>query len=169
VINYTQYVDGFFIKRKVKKMVKKRSAGVTIVGVYAIIISFFLLYIYISVILLPSVNFIAPLMNIIIAISIGMSGIFILRLKNWARILFIFQMIYWVIIGMRGVHALFILDFSGIGKGNNYPNAWIGFGIFSLLPAIIIIYFFTRPRVIEQFKKSLSNGKENGLSGNTKS
>jgi hypothetical protein len=134
-------------------MEKKMSAGIAAVGIYAIIISFFLLYVYISLMLLPSGKFLVLLIPIIIAISIGLSGIFILRLKNWARILLMFQMVYWIFIGIRGVHVLFILSSSGIGKGSNYPNAWTGFGIFFLLPAIIVIYFFTRPKVKEQFNR----------------
>ncbi len=136
-------------------MAKKRSVGVTVFGIVAIIIS--VLHV-LPCILILTTTYQIRLGDIILVISIaligfafGFSGIFLLRLKNWARILFMFQMVYLavILIAFRPFCFLMWLMKSGIEDCLKSLFAWL---VCLVLPCSIFIYFFTRPKVKEQFR-----------------
>jgi len=133
-------------------MEKKHLMGIKACGIEALLISLLLLFAYFSLLALPSMNLRFLIIPISIAIGFGVSGIFIFKLKNWARILFMFQMMYWAILGLKGVRAFYILDLSEMVKADNYPESWLGWLIFFIFPASASIYFLTRPKVKEEFK-----------------
>ena len=131
-------------------MEKKRSVGVFVCGIIAIVISLYLLYAYITLSDMPPPDRISLIMPGIIAISFFISGIFILRLKNWARILFMIQMVYYVFVGLRGV--TYILSIEKIFKGHISQMSWLAWLLLFFLPSVSSIYYLTRPKVKEQFK-----------------
>ncbi len=146
-------------------MEKKRSLGIIICGLLAIIIGLLELYGCLEfynwssldkeLLQLDSLKLVT---FIIIAISFLVSGIFILKLRNWARILFMILMVYWVIFGLLKLFIPHIIDkillpstVEVVYKYFELSDLLIYF-IWYGLPAIGSIYFLTRPKVKEQFK-----------------
>ena len=114
-------------------MKKKRSAGVTIFSVIIIVVS---VMFFVLLLLYPYGNKFENLFFTAFSTSQLICGISILKLKNWARILFICLMIilgFWMM-------PMLIKDFR------TFPaNLWFIF-------AAVSIFFFTRSKVKEQFK-----------------
>lgn len=94
----------------------------------------------------------APFPYVRIAISLIMTagffifGVFILCLKNWARIFALVWMLCWVGMGLALVREAY-----GIGS---VSEAWRGYITFYLIPSIVIIYLLTRPTIIEEFNRN---------------
>jgi len=125
-------------------MEKKRSIGVTIFGYLTLICAVWWISNIIRIIVTQgevesyeSMPFylIGAIINI--ALSVG-----ILKLKNWARLIFL-----WLFgIGSIGMFL------GGLWMGgDNLLLVILSSSIF-LLPGALFIYFFTRPKVREQFK-----------------
>jgi hypothetical protein len=92
------------------------------------------------------------LIRLIATIGFILSGLFILKLKNWARITFLILMGFNMLAGLYGVYfgcPLTVIP----GKGDVFLRVYLPtFGVLSFLPFIISFYYFTRPKVKEQFK-----------------
>ena len=116
-------------------MEKKRSVGVTIFGWYFILVNLIALLI---IRLLRPEDFLNNLTErpivIVRLIVYLIIGIGILKLKNWARIGTIVIGIFYIIAAPVAILTANIV------------------GILFLLSGISMLYFFTRPKVKEQFK-----------------
>lgn len=119
-------------------MEKKRSVGIVIIGGIAILFGLLFLKLY---------HFLCynKIFGLIFVSSLFVSGIFVLKLKNWARILLIAQMVcvaiaglklIWYAYEMRGV-VLSAMSLIGILFGL----------LFLLLPSFLSIFYLARPRV----------------------
>ena len=131
---------------------KKRSKGVIFFGVLSSLIGAMLLASYFgggfSLFDLDSFN----LLRLTATIGFILSGLFILNLKNWARILFLVLMGVNMFGGLYGTYFGFPLTVVPV-SGNGFLNVYFPtFLIGSFLPFMISIYFFTRPKVKEQFR-----------------
>ena len=71
-------------------------------------------------------------------------GIGILLLKNWARILFLWQMGLWVVYGLCSSYAF-------VFAGANLSKTILNFLLRFFLPVLLSFYFFTRPKVKRAF------------------
>lgn len=114
-------------------------------------LSIFITYFYLILTLLMS----------LLSMSFGISGIFLLKVKDWARRLFIFQAFVFLFL-----HVLFfILEFNAIRflieDGERFFDQPIITKalLLSYVPLLIIIiplfvgaYYFSRPKVKEQFR-----------------
>ena len=144
-------------------MVKKRSVGVTIFG--TIITTFgglpILAYI-ISVILCGTMNkaidiwawrnnsISRTLSTYLTCIAFFIIGLGVLKLKNWSRILLIILMSMNIVAAVAGLCLAITNVFN---KSLTIPE--IGFKFISLLICVFVIFFFTRPKVKEQFRYEL--------------
>lgn len=131
-------------------MTGKRSIGVTLFGVSAIVLG--LLTLLSEVMELIDVQdadyignsfYVVFLTQILYAFTLILSGIFILKLRNWARILFLLFMGLRLFQGMAGLYS----------NRHSFLAVMLPlFLVFNLLLFIISLYFFTRPKVKTQFK-----------------
>lgn len=144
---------------------KKRSVGVTIVGIIAIIYG--INHCIFSLPLVPMfsssirqghfyqfpliVLYLMPLIYIVV-------GINILRLKNWARILGIYAALLTIILSLwqsMGTAGGFLRFFVNLGKESHsdiFPNSELFFTSYFTIPALLFLLFLIRPKVKEQFK-----------------
>jgi len=131
-------------------MEKKRSKGITILASIIIIsgvisISLSLLTIYRYPRFIPSFLYVISWGTLIIA-----SGIGLLKLKKWARILTL------ILVAIK-MPQICIGSFTDVQRMFTNPvaigtiMAAIGITLVSLMPGIIVLYYFTRPKVKEQF------------------
>lgn len=74
------------------------------------------------------------------------SGIFLLLLKAWARLIYLIQMVCWGIMGAALVREAY--------GGGAPAEAWRDGWIFYFVPAGLTIYLLTKPAVIQQFQTS---------------
>jgi hypothetical protein len=115
---------------------KQRPSGVTMWSIFAITLCLIQLYAYLRM----PYDFMG-LLNICIATSFLISGIFLLRLKNWARILFICQMVYNAVIGTRRLFKDYIFSLPHI-------IVWI---LVFLTPSILAVFYFNKSEIKEIF------------------
>jgi len=126
-------------------MAKKRSVGVAVFGILIIIFSMIILYGSIRMTIFFGK---APITQIIMASLWLISGIGVLRLIPWARITIIIPPIY-IILNL----AIFIFN-----KGKVYDvistlgTKFIALTLICIIFSCLTIFFFTRPKVKEQFK-----------------
>lgn len=126
-------------------MEKKRSVGITMVGIISIALGS--LWAFIGLAMVVGMKgttmsiFFASLLMFFYPMSLAISGSFILKLKDWARKLFCLLMI---LMGIGSVY--FLWDIASRWK---YINP---FPIIFLISAIFLFSFFIRPKVKEQFK-----------------
>jgi len=124
-------------------MEKKRSVGVTTLGIVLLVVSIALLA-YITVISMR-IGFWTIrgfIVTYCFPIALLASAVGILRLKNWARVLLIVTLMCWLFFGCFGVY---LAAPQGIG-------GWLYFFAGNFLPLLVFGYFFTRPAVKAQFK-----------------
>ena len=134
-------------------MEKKRSRGVVFFGVISEFYGGLLLLVGYSGDVYRQFN---PdklsLIRTVVAVGFIVSGLFLLRLKNWARICFL------TLMGLNMIAGLYRIYFGGIltvisSPGEDSLSAYFSnFAVFSIVPFIITLYFFTRPKVKEQFQ-----------------
>jgi membrane protease YdiL (CAAX protease family) len=96
-------------------------------------------------------NQITTILILILWISFGITGMFILRFKNWARKLFIFL----------AISSLILNSWVIFQEFSNFRKGWKGRGdiivdvlislIFYILPSLGAIYFFSLPKIKTQF------------------
>lgn len=137
-------------------MEKKRSVGVTIFAIleFWYLIGFLLLPQSTSKILdIPIINIVSCILRAIFAICAPICGIGLWFLKEWGRKLvmikytiLVFYSILYLVIGV-----FYVDSHSDISFINILTHGW-HIMLFGLLIIAIPIYFFTRPRVKEQFK-----------------
>ena len=136
-------------------MNEARPKGIMILGVIGIIIGLVILYALFSIpdfSLFPmGLHSLYAFICISLALSFLSSGIGIFKLKMWTRTLFLYSMALYTVIGLIGMYAFKLLDFSEITKGN-FPQAIIGWVILFILPAGIAFYYFTREEIKNLFK-----------------
>lgn len=136
-------------------MEKKRPVGVTVFGIAGIIygslillgILFYMGYIG----SIPSYMVSYVLILIFFGIGFAVSAIYILKLINLARLVFICLMIFYLLAGVFPAYALIIVELADVGilAGLFLMAVYL---LFFLLPSVASIVFFTRPKVKEQFK-----------------
>lgn len=135
----------------------KRSIGITVFGIAGIIYgSLILLGIlcykgYIGSI--PSYMMSIILILTFFGISFVISAIYILRLRNLARFVFICLMIFYLLAGVLPAYVLIIMELADVGI---FAASFLiaVYLLFFLLPSLASIVFFTRPKIKEQFKQS---------------
>ena len=129
-----------------------RSKGVTNFGAFFIIIA---LYGFFASLLKSQLTVYGVITYIVLLVL----GIYILKLKEWARK----GIIYWYIISVPLSMVMFWLNLPEVNnklreRGLNQLSSLSTVGLFIISSLIIIsvaaiiIYFFTRPKVKEQFK-----------------
>jgi len=126
-------------------MDKKKSAGVLAYGIFFIICGIVCLISYFNLILSTYCSdylFVSIIMLPLIAMSF-LLGVGLLKLKNWARILCM-----WTASAV-GLFLMFAVAF-GLG-GVNFGSLGVGL-VLIFVATGPIIFFFTRPKVKEQFK-----------------
>lgn len=120
-------------------MKKKRSVGVTIFGIFAIMFSFAYL---------TEIQRLSKVIDLKIVVIMGISflvfGIFILKLKNWARILFLFVI---------GGQSLIYVSWGFAHGANKGFLEYFVMLIVAVFLFLVSLYYFTRPKVKEQFKR----------------
>jgi hypothetical protein len=84
--------------------------------------------------------------SIIMTAGFTILGIFILRLRDWARVFSLVLMICWMVMGLTQVREAYAVGFASA--------AWCDCLIVFLVPAIACIYLLTLPKVIEQFNSN---------------
>ena len=145
-------------------MEKKRSAGVILFGLIGILLClFYLIFVGLSIRLgIRSFQLKWLLahfwLTATIGICLGVCAIFVLKLKNWARIIYLISLvtlplILWRDINFLNTMGLFAYDLSLSNELWNFSELIV----FSLGPVNIFLFvaaliFFTRPRVKEQFR-----------------
>lgn len=82
--------------------------------------------------------------SLIMTAGFAVLGFFILRLRNWARIFSLVQMLCWMIMGLTQVRESYAAGFAS--------PAWHSCLIFFLMPASVCIYLLTLPKVVKQFE-----------------
>lgn len=136
-------------------MQKKRSIGVTILGVVHLTIFSCALIRFIQ----PTADdFIEMLFRALIIISpFIIASIGVLMLKNWARLMYIWLFSIAILI------IFFTIGICGMGGEYNPIGMYICFAIFwgTILFFVSTIYFFTRPKVKQQFIKIRSLDQDN--------
>jgi len=117
-------------------MEKKRSVGVMVFGILALLFSFAYL---------TEISILSKVLDTKIVVLMGfgflISGIFLLKLKNWARILFLFT---------AGAQSLVYIWWNFTVKRDFLEHLVLLF--VAILLFLIFYYFFTRPKIKEQFK-----------------
>lgn len=145
-------------------MDKKRSIGVTIFGILFIIGGFNGILKGISFVRIPSGSFYAGLTELVFAGLSLACGYGVLLLREWGRRLtlfytilsFLFYIIWWLTFGKEV--AAKIMEQRAL-RGISGPEvSWIPLAsillFFSLLYAGAVVFFFTHPKVKEQFKQA---------------
>ena len=146
-------------------MEKKRPVGILIVGITGIILGFIKLRLNLS--LLPGLFFKQPLISVgvIFSASILFSSIFILKHRNWARLLFIYQIMLYSIsrLCIKIIAAGFATEQSRrIIYGNKFiftffrvldqPCLTLIPWWFSIILFVIVVYYLTLPEIRVQFR-----------------
>lgn len=133
-------------------MGKKRSVGVTILGVIGIVIGLWHSIRVVGIVLLSPKGFFANLSTmstgLIIAISFIISAVAILQLKHWAPKLFLSTAVVCSLL-ISYFLAILSLPVTLITLLTYFVIYWL---IFSFLPLLLLFIYFTRPKVKEQFK-----------------
>lgn len=129
-------------------MDKKRSIGVTVFSVLSIIIGLAVLTFNIRVLASRPIGSMV-ILACLFGLACIISGIFLIRLKAWARNLFLVSMLIWSFLGAYSLTGRFaapgrklFIDFSDL----------VIVSIFFILPAVLSFYFFSCPEVRKQFK-----------------
>jgi len=135
-------------------MENKRLIGIKVCGITALLFSLFFLFVCFPLAGFPKIDWEVTGINLIIAMSFGISGIFLIRLKNWARILFLLQMACWAILVFMAVRSFHTRGVSSKIKETIEINSkiWLWWFALGFLPAFLSGYFLTRPKVREEFK-----------------
>ena len=128
-------------------MEKKRSVGVTIFSVIMIIAGIVLIFATYSVPLIIESFMPTAMLSLCIIIIVG---IYILKRKNWARILVLWVTSLWVIVGLLTTYSSIFK--TAMPGSKLVVNIVADFLIWHFLPFVTTFYFFTRPKVREQFK-----------------
>ena len=135
-------------------MAKKRSIGLTIVGVYCILSGLAGFVLALFLMLKKPLFFVYFVYTMLYGLVVSFTGIGILRLKSWARIMAL------VLIAIQCIQGS-VRSIRDINKMREYgaPNFAINMSLFMLVIivgiGISIIYYLTRPSVKEQFKVNL--------------
>jgi len=129
---------------------RKRPVGVVVFGIIAIIIGSIIFYSIIPLTKFTYPFYLHSLPYFIVAILFILSGVGILKLKNWARILFFLLMIIWSFFGLQA--SRYMQVYYLIYRKSHSLGPIIGWVVYFLLPSLAAFYYFTRPKVKEQFK-----------------
>lgn len=134
----------------ITKMKKKRSVGVTILGIY------FFVAAIMNVPDLPALSFYGKAVTLIGITFYIISGIGVLCLFEWARKLVIYVALAWFIVTFLFYEnrLAYHLKFTFPSETPPPPKLiWAHFAVILRAASdAFIIYFFTRPKVKEQFK-----------------
>ena len=138
---------------KDRMTIKGNINGVTMFGTIIVMIGTFLLFYHIFII--DRFNHIfhpAELLYFSVYVILDVTGIFIIRRKNRARILFLCLIWAWFIFISYIVYLIIRYHPFMLPKRWHLKDILFGYFSFGILPFLISIYFFTRPKVKEQFK-----------------
>lgn len=136
-------------------MQKKRSAGLTIctriIAISSIaygLLGFYLISRFIMATLKWGLrpNFGMNILYLILALLSILSGISLFRLRNWGRILFIAFLIFNVVCLAIRCYYIHLERIRGF-----YKNSYLGVSL-TMVFLFLLIFFFSRPRVKEQFR-----------------
>lgn len=131
----------------------KRSKGVTILAWLLIVVYSYQFVLTLSL-LAPGANyFLMNSLNAVIFLVAAVMAVFLLQLKNWARI-------GTIVISALGAMRAIVEGPSVFGAlkatSDNYQATMFPLILFAYIVALVFccapIYFFTRPKVKEQFK-----------------
>ncbi len=155
-------------------MNKKISTGIIVIGISGIILGFLKILGGIALTFFTSswstsstspAAIISAITAIVVGISILYSGIFILKLKNWARILFIINLI---LCGINEIYFILVIHHQAADSSINSISYFLSpFGWPLIIPFLpykavhiilpIIIIYLVLPKVKRQFKKEKNN------------
>jgi hypothetical protein len=129
-------------------MEKKRLVGVTVFGIVSLLVSTYLLF-FMPIPLYGVPRFIRPLLNFSICIGYIIIVINLLRLKDWARKLYLFFQILCLISASVLLYVFLVLSWGSLDIKSLLVSI-----VFLLLYGYLIgsMYYFTRPKVKEQFR-----------------
>jgi len=131
-------------------MEKKRSNGVSLFASFALIWGLILIPTIVREIMF-SIGVYAIFL-LVGSLSLICAGVFMFRLKNWARLLFLIIMTINAFMGLQGVYfgsPLTIATQPGVETKSFYLNTFL---IISLFPLALSLFYFTRKKVKDQFK-----------------
>ena len=132
-------------------MDKRRSKGVTFLGVASLFLGTLLLAGYFGGGYSSFDLDVFSLIQLIATFGFIVAGFFILQLKNWARVVFLVLMGLNAVAGLHGVYFGSPLTVVP-GKGDIFLKVYLPiFFVASFLPFVIAFYFFTRSKVKGQF------------------
>jgi len=162
------------LKKKIKekitpsKGIKILSVVLIIIGAvfsFSILISFFQLCLLIelknrlpflfskfpSELIASTIFWFSTFLDFLIKLSWIVSGVGMLFLKEWARQLLLISMGIYIINSMINIFLNVSLTYEYSEK---IPVFWLSIGIaFILIFSIVVVYFFSHPSVISQFKR----------------
>ncbi|MCU0652321.1 MAG: hypothetical protein MUC39_05205 [Candidatus Omnitrophica bacterium] len=135
-------------------MERKSLIGVTLCGIFSIFMSIFSIYAFFKMLrgykLIIEMNFMPNWMVYygiailpIVAVLLMISGIGILKNKSWGRKILLYISIY----NLLAKIILLCLGITQKTPAGKPLGLAISFGVY-----LLIIYYFTRPKVKEQFK-----------------
>lgn len=96
--------------------------------------------------------------RLVFGLSCIISGIFLAMLKNWAKNLLLFLTLIWSFVGPWFTRYYFLWIES---KAIDFVWLFWNFFVF-ILPSLIAFYYFTRPKVKEQFSAKRIGGSALG-------
>jgi hypothetical protein len=143
---------------------KKRSVGVTVFGIIGLLLSLFhLIFVGLSLrLLIESVQLkfllIRFLPTAVAGFFLGICAIFVLRLRNWARIMYLISIPVIVLIAywscrFLNIMGYFVYDWTLAYKLWKFSgSALILLGTINIFHFLAALVFFTRPKVKEQFR-----------------
>ena len=129
-------------------MENKNLIGIKIVGIVGVIMGVIELTMFLGALFVNAL-FSAALV-LMYGLSIIISAIFILKLKNWARIVFIVLILGSMIFWLQGEYAICASNIAH-GFSVSILEIFVFLIVKGIIPALCI-YYLTRPKVKEQFK-----------------
>lgn len=134
-----------------------RSVGITIFGSAIIIASVLLLSFFIISIISVNKGFylthFVEVLYVVVFIALGTSGIFIIRKKNWARILFLCLMWTWFVLITYINYIILRYHPVPVSKETTLTSILFQYFLYGVVPFLISVYYLTRLGVKEQFKQ----------------
>lgn len=139
-------------------MTEKKPIGLVMIGILAIIFGGLCLLVTLPLVLsflsrsLKLGLTFTSLVYIAYPLSLIIAGIFLLKERRWARMLFLVLLALLVVFSLIFVNMMYALYRSGTNDSVGFPFNLAPLLFFGL-PAIIGIYYLTRPAIKERFKK----------------
>jgi len=136
---------------------EKRSFGVIASGIMAINIGLVILFhagMFIKALGggLFGLQFLFLIVELVLGVSFIASGIAIFKLSNWGRVLFLWLMAAYLLIGLLVSYILAMVSYPTNPAIVRYIIPVGIYLVFFIFPSISVFYFFTRAKVKEMFK-----------------